>query len=102
MAKKTIRLFCSAGMSTSLLVSKMEKSALSRNIDVDIKAYGASEIDTHGEEADIILLGPQVRFMIGQVKNKYPNKPINVINMQDYGLMNGEKVLNDALKEIEC
>ncbi|MGL2272665.1 PTS sugar transporter subunit IIB, partial [Oenococcus oeni] len=26
--------------------------------------------------------------------------PVEVINMQDYGLMNGEKVLNQALKEI--
>lgn len=32
MEKKTIMLVCSAGMSTSLLVTKMEKAAIARGI----------------------------------------------------------------------
>ena len=35
------------------------------------------------------------------MKAKYPNKPVEVINMQDYGMMNGNKVLDTALKLIE-
>ena len=45
MAKKTIMLVCSAGMSTSLLVSKMQKSAEAQGLDADIFAVGASEVD---------------------------------------------------------
>ena len=62
MAKKTIMLVCSAGMSTS-------------------------------------LLGPQVRFMKADFEKRLEPKgiPLDVINMADYGMMNGEKVLDQAI-----
>ena len=41
---KTIMLACAGGMSTSLLVTKMEKSAVKRNIDVSIFATAGSII----------------------------------------------------------
>ncbi|MGO3791840.1 MAG: PTS sugar transporter subunit IIB, partial [Enterococcus gilvus] len=51
----------------------------------------------------VILLGPQVRFMLKQFEEKAAaiNVPVEVINMQDYGMMNGEKVFATALKLIE-
>ena len=92
MAKKTIMLVCSAGMSTSLLVTKMQ---------TDIFAVSASEADTNLEnkEVNVLLLGPQVRFMKGQFEQKLQPKgiPLDVINMADYGMMNGEKVLDQAI-----
>lgn len=36
MAERTIMLVCAAGMSTSLLVSKMQKAAEAEGIDADI------------------------------------------------------------------
>ncbi|KAJ75080.1 PTS system, cellobiose-specific IIB component [Enterococcus faecalis MTUP9] len=46
-----------------------------------------------------MLLGPQVRFMKGQFEQKLKPKgiPLDVINMADYGMMNGEKVLDQAI-----
>lgn len=41
-----IMLCCSAGMSTSLLVSKMIDVAKERGLPVKIDAYGVSEFDT--------------------------------------------------------
>ena len=41
-----IMLCCSAGMSTSLLVSKMVDVAKERGLPVKIDAYGVSEFDT--------------------------------------------------------
>ncbi|MDU6233263.1 MAG: hypothetical protein E6615_06500 [Enterococcus faecalis] len=49
MAKKTIMLVCSAGMSTSLLVTKMQKAAEDRGMEADIFAVSASEADTNLE-----------------------------------------------------
>lgn len=101
MVKKTIMLACSAGMSTSLLVTKMEKAAEAKGIDVDIFAVSASDVDTNLENksVDVLLLGPQVRFMKDQFESKLSDKniPVDVINMSDYGMMNGENVLNQAL-----
>ncbi len=101
MVKKTIMLACSAGMSTSLLVTKMEKAAEAKGIDVDIFAVSASDVDTNLENksVDVLLLGQQVRFMKDQFESKLSDKniPVDVINMSDYGMMNGENVLNQAL-----
>ncbi|MCH4177581.1 MAG: PTS sugar transporter subunit IIB [Streptococcaceae bacterium] len=103
---KNIMLVCSAGMSTSLLVTKMEKAAIEKNIEANIFAVSASEADIKLEDAehpvDVLLLGPQVRFMENQFKEKVASKniPVAVINMSDYGMMNGENVLKTALELI--
>ncbi|MBO0431764.1 MULTISPECIES: PTS sugar transporter subunit IIB [unclassified Enterococcus] len=100
MEKKTIMLVCSAGMSTSLLVTKMQKAAEEKGVEADIFAVSASDADRHLEEknVDVLLLGPQVRFMKNQFEEKLAPKgiPLDVINMQDYGMMNGPKVLEQA------
>lgn len=100
MAKKTIMLVCSAGMSTSLLVTKMQKAAEDKGIDADIFAVSASEADDQidTKDIDVLLLGPQVRFMKAQFEQKVAPKGIklDVIDMADYGMMNGEKVLATA------
>ena len=100
MAKKTIMLVCSAGMSTSLLVTKMQKAAEEKGMEADIFAVSASDADNNLESknVDVLLLGPQVRFMKAQFEQKLAPKgiPLYVINMQDYGMMNGEKVLAQA------
>lgn len=102
---KTIMLVCSAGMSTSLLVTKMQKEAESRNIEADIFAISASEVDSvmAKKSIDVLLLGPQVRYMKAQfeTKLKSENIPVDSIDMKDYGMMNGEKVLTRALELIE-
>ena len=96
-----ILLVCSAGMSTSLLVNKMIESAKARGLDCKIDAHPVGQVAAVGPEADVILLGPQVRFELNNTRNKFPNKPVDVINMQDYGMMRGEKVLDFALKLLE-
>lgn len=105
MAEKTIMLACAAGMSTSLLVTKMQKSAEERGIDAEIFAVSTSEVAENVEEKniDVVLLGPQVRFMYDEFKESLGQKgiPVSVIPIQDYGLMNGEKVLDLALSLME-
>lgn len=101
MAKKGIMLVCAAGMSTSMLVTKMQKAAEERGIDADIFAVSANEVDAKMESrpVDVMLLGPQVRFMKNQFEKKAAEKSIaiDIIDMQDYGMMNGENVLDSAL-----
>jgi PTS system cellobiose-specific IIB component len=99
---KTIMLVCSAGMSTSLLVSKMQKAAEADGVEDTIFATAASDADNALEtkHPDVLMLGPQVRYLLGQFQKKATNIPVEVINMQDYGMMNGEKVLKRALELI--
>jgi len=93
-----ILLVCAAGMSTSLLVNRMNEAAAKEGIELNIEAHPVGEIKKYGDVSDVILLGPQVRYELKNVKKLYPDKPIEVINMQDYGMMNGEKVLKRALE----
>jgi len=101
MSEKTIMLICNAGMSTSMLVTKMQKAAESQNLAVDIFATAAADATNKLQERNIstVLLGPQVRFMLKQFEEKLTplGIPVDVINMTDYGMMNGEKVLAQAL-----
>lgn len=99
---KTIMLVCSAGMSTSLLVSKTQKAAEADGVEATIFATAASDADNALEtkHPDVLMLGPQVRYLLGQFQKKATNIPVEVINMQDYGMMNGEKVLKRALELI--
>ena len=91
-------LVCAAGMSTSLLVNRMKETAETKEIEFQIEAHPVGQIEKYGEAADVILLGPQVRYELKNVKKMFLDKPVEIINMQDYGTMNGANVLDTALK----
>ena len=94
-----ILLACAAGMSTSLLVTRMQEEADKRGIDVSIDAQSEKNLDNFIGQFDVLLLGPQVRYVLPKVTKMLDGKyPVDVINMQDYGMMNGAKVLDTALK----
>lgn len=90
---RKIRLFCAAGLSTSLLVTKMRKAAEEIGYECEINAYPVSQVGELGPEADIVLLGPQVRFELKGVQEKLPNNRVEVIDMMDYGTTNGKKII---------
>ena len=83
--KKRIMLICAAGMSTSLLVTKMQKAA--------------HEL---GEYVEIFALGPQVRYAKTEIESIIEESgkkiPYAIIDMKDYGLMDGKTVFAKAMK----
>ncbi len=94
---KKILLVCSAGMSTSMLVKKMQAAATDRQLDVEILAVAESEAKNH-TDAGVVLLGPQVRFIKAKVEKLMGGAaPVEIINSVHYGTLNGEKVLDTAL-----
>lgn len=97
-----ILLCCAAGMSTSMLVQRMEKYAAQNNIDVEINAIAFDEFSDEIQHYDCCLLGPQIKYKLAEftaVAGEH-HKPVAVINMMDYGTMNGEKILHQALNMI--
>ncbi|MDR2465221.1 MAG: PTS sugar transporter subunit IIB [Streptococcaceae bacterium] len=99
MDKKQIVLFCSAGMSTSLLVRKMEEEAKELGENVEIKAFPVSDISSQGGDADIILLGPQIRYMEEKVGEEFPTAKVQVIDIRDYGMLDGKSVFHHAIED---
>lgn len=102
---KKIYLFCSAGMSTSMLASKMQEVANAHNLPIKVAAFPHGKLDEIIVEdcPDCILLGPQVKYMYDETVAKFGNKgvPIAVIDAGAYGMMDGEKVLKTAIKLIK-
>lgn len=101
MADKTIMLACAAGMSTSMLVKRMQDAAKAEGKDYEIFAKSTSDIDAElasDHKPDVLLLGPQVGYLKNDVKKKTDEAgiPMDVINMMDYGMMKVDKVLAAA------
>lgn len=98
---KNILLVCSAGMSTSMLVKKMEAAAAEQGIEAHIWAVGDAASAAEMLKADIVLLGPQVRYLKKKMEAQAGGRiPVDVIPMKDYGSMNGKAVLDMALKAL--
>ncbi|WP_346023658.1 PTS sugar transporter subunit IIB [Alkalibacterium indicireducens] len=95
-----ILLACSSGMSTSLLVQKMEAEAKERGIDAEIWAVAQDKAPEDMKKADVLLIGPQMRFM----KKKFSvtadevGIPLDVIDPVAYGRVDGKAVLDKALE----
>ena len=99
---KKILLVCSAGMSTSLLVTKMKEAATAQGIEAEIWAVAEAEAAANWEKADVLMLGPQVRFLEGKIKTMVGGKiPVAVIDMRAYGMMDGKSVVAQALELIK-
>jgi len=101
---KKIMLVCALGMSTSLLVKRMEEAAEKEGIKVEIfaKAEEAAKRILNQGEVNAVLLGPQVSYSLNdfeKIASKH-NIPVQVISTGDYGMMDGSKVLHNALEII--
>lgn len=94
---RKIVLFCAAGMSTSLLVNKMKDYAKQIGYEVDIQAHPIAEAAQYAADADIALLGPQVRFNADKVKSQV-SCPVEAIEMAAYGMMDGKAVIESVKK----
>jgi len=103
-----VRLFCGAGMSTSLLARKMQDYAAEKGIEATVDARAVSAIKQSSieqlRELDCALLGPQVAFEKAQFEPKFAEAgiPFAVIPMQDYGMVRGDKVMQMALDMIDA
>lgn len=100
-----ILLVCAGGMSSSLLVTNMQKSAKEQGIDAQIQAMAEVKAKKYifEDTVDIILLGPQIRFEEASFKEKIQGMKtkLAIVDMLDYGIMDGKTVLKKAIQLIE-
>lgn len=80
-----------------------ERGRAKKGIEVSIKAVPVAEFKDNLAEADIILLGPQVKYEQAKLQALADpvGKKVAVIDMMDYGMMKGDAVLDKALKLME-
>ena len=78
---KYVTLLCAMGMSTSLLVNKMKAAAKKSREELTIVAMAKDAFDAYNGETDVLLIGPQIRHMYDELKEKYEPKGIKVFPM---------------------
>jgi len=87
-------------MSTSFLASRMQDCADKHMLPIEVNAFSYKKMQGIVEEKhpDIILLGPQVKYLFDETKKRFDERiPVMLISQEDYGMMDGEKVLKKAL-----
>jgi len=94
-----IALMCEHGASTGLCVRKMIEASARLGIQCEIAAYSVAKLESIVADMDCILLGPQLSFRLEKFKNSYPEyaAKMDVVNSIDFGMMDGEKILKDAI-----
>ena len=101
--KLHVLLVCNLGASTGVMVAKMREIAANSNslagTDVKIDARPAGDIKEYVADYDVVLMGPQIKHQYDRLKKicDEHNKPIGIIDMKDYGFVNGGNILKQAI-----
>lgn len=97
-----ILLVCSAGMSTTLVIRKMENALLEDEKNWEIDARPVEQFKDVYKDYDVILLAPQIRYKKQELKelSEKENIPLAIINTIDYGLAKGENILDIVREQI--
>ena len=98
---KKIMLVCGAGMSTSLLASKLNQEAKAQKLDYEIWAEPIASSKQNAINADMFLLGPQIRFELKNLQAVAGRKPVVVIEPIIYGRLDVKSliaIIKDTLK----
>lgn len=92
-----ILLVCAGGMSTGILMQKMEKYWKENGENHSINAVGLSSYGNIYQNYDVILMGPQVSFRLKDVKAE-TGLPVESIPPFDYAICNCENITKLAKK----
>ena len=75
----SILLCCSGGLTTTLFASKMMELAKLNKLSYQITATGYSRLPDIAKDYDIIMLAPQISYLLPQVEVLLPGKDVVVI-----------------------
>ena len=92
-----ILLVCAGGMSTGLLMKKMEAYWAENGKELTINAVGLGEYEDVYKEYDIIMVGPQVSYRLNEIKST-TGKPCDTIASFDYAVANCPNIMKLAEK----
>lgn len=94
-------LICAAGITTGLLVRNMEKSIEEQ--DLPIHVFSAPSIVAQqiikDDAVDAIMVGPHISHELMRLKDllNHENIPYQMIDKDSYRLLDGEKVVEQAM-----
>jgi PTS system cellobiose-specific IIB component len=85
-------LVCAGGMSTSLLMRKMQTYWKSRQEPLEIAAAGLADYQDYLDGVDALLVGPQVSYRLASIQESAGDVPCEAISSTDYALGQCENI----------
>ena len=89
---RRIVLLCATGLSTSLIIKKIQSAAQDQGYECVVEAFPTTQAQLASTNADVLLLGPQVRIDVERIQSLVAC-PVAAIDVVDYGTMNGAAIL---------
>lgn len=98
---KNILLVCGTGASSGFMAKNIRNAAKARGVDVSVKARSDSEVEEYIEEIDLLMVGPHLKYMLGDLEEIAEpfDVPVRIIDEDAYGSLDGDAVL-DAIVEV--
>ena len=91
-----ILLICANGLSTSILMNKMQKWGKEKNIELEVRAVPMSEYLNVYKNFDCILIGPQISYQYNEIKANAIDVPVEKISPMEYGMSNVENIMKQV------
>ena len=92
-----ILLVCAGGMSTSILMKKMESYWQEHGEELQIEAVGLGAYQDVFQNYDIVMVGPQVSYRLDEIKEN-TGLPCAPIESFDYAVANCDNIMKLAKK----
>ena len=92
-----VLLMCANGLSTGILMNKMNQWAKQNNEDLEVKAIPIDDYLSVYKDYDVL----QMRYKIKDVQKAVTDRPSAVINPSDYALGNVENIIKEIKKMIK-
>lgn len=90
-----ILLVCSGGMSTTILMTKMQKYAEEKGFSLKVDACAMGVCQDKAPEYDVILLGPQIAYQKSSITAKV-SIPVATMQPQDYAMARCENIFKQV------
>lgn len=91
-----ILLSCSGGLTTSYFAYSIQEIFEKQGLNIKVAAVGYMEIERVIDDYDIVLLAPQVAYMLPALKHKYGSK-ILMIDSMDFATSNFTAIIEKAI-----
>ncbi|MCC6102286.1 MAG: PTS sugar transporter subunit IIB [Atopobiaceae bacterium] len=94
-----VLLVCGSGASSGFMAVSMRKAAKKRGLDIKITARSESEIGGYIDSINVLMIGPHLKYLIDELRQKYEGPDLKVILMKPsyYSLLDGNAALDDLL-----
>ncbi|MCI7730551.1 PTS sugar transporter subunit IIB [Enorma burkinafasonensis] len=97
---KNVKLLCAAGTSTMVLAAKVQETADRLGLEMKVSAAAISSLEEAANDADLLLLTPQVEFKLDVVKMSCPDTKIAVLSADAFANMDAEAIIAQINREL--